>query len=78
MKRLLAILAPLLFAATAAAGNWTGCGESDPDSVELGCRVDSDCYEAGEPQRWCQTETGICVAFTSPPGETWEPDGGAP
>ena len=77
MKRLLAILVTVVVFALAA-GPAPGCGPDDPDSVETGCRVDSDCFKPGEPQKWCETKTGICMSFTSPPGETSEPDGGAP
>lgn len=40
------------------------------DSVELGCVTDEDCNTPGAPEKWCQTETGICLSFTSPPGDT--------
>jgi hypothetical protein len=50
-------------------GLWfAGCNTGD--AVEKGCQTDTDCYVEGEPQMWCEPATGICVAFTSPPGET--------
>ena len=47
----------------------TGCGEAD--SVEKGCQTRQDCPQ---PDRQiCQVETGVCVGFSSPPGQV---DGG--
>lgn len=40
------------------------------DSIEGGCKTHDDCNTPGAPERWCQPETGICLLFTSPPGET--------
>ncbi len=40
------------------------------DSIEGGCETHDDCNTPGAPERWCQPETGICLSFTSPPGET--------
>ena len=63
MRRLLMILCVL------AGVGFGGCTEAD--SVEEGCRTRQDCPQ---PDRQiCQVETGVCVGFTSPPGQV---DGG--
>jgi hypothetical protein len=63
MRRLALIL---VAAALVALG---GCTEAD--SVEKGCKTAADCPR---PDRQiCQVETGVCVGFTSPPGQV---DGG--
>jgi len=63
MRRLFVILAALELLALA------GCTEAD--SVEQGCKTRDDCPQ---PDRQiCQIETGVCVGFTSPPGQV---DGG--
>lgn len=77
MKRLAFVLT-VSVGLCCASGFLSGCPESEPDSVELGCRTDSDCYKPGEPERWCQSQTGICMTFTSQLGETEEKDAAAP
>ena len=63
MRRLLTILCTL------ALFSLGGCTEAD--SVEEGCKTRQDCPQ---PDRQiCQIETGVCVGFTSPPGQV---DGG--
>jgi len=63
MRRLLMILAVVALVVLG------GC--TDADSVEQGCKTRADCPQ---PDRQiCQVETGVCVGFTSPPGQV---DGG--
>jgi len=63
MRRLLMILTVLVLLLPG------GC--TDADSVEEGCKTRQDCPQ---PDRQiCQVETGVCVGFTSPPGQV---DGG--
>ena len=63
MQRLLIILTALTLIGLGA------CTEAD--SVERGCKTRQDCPQ---PDRQiCQVETGVCVGFTSPPGQV---DGG--
>lgn len=67
MRRLMMILTALALAL--ALIGLGGC--TDADSVEQGCKTRQDCPQ---PDRQiCQVETGVCVGFTSPPGQV---DGG--
>ncbi|MCD6499125.1 MAG: hypothetical protein J7M25_12615 [Deltaproteobacteria bacterium] len=59
MKRWVVFLALILF--PACDGNAT--------STSLGCKTDDDCNRAGQPVRWCEKKTGLCMAFTSPLGD---------
>jgi len=63
MRRLLMILSTLALMGL--------CHCTEADSVEQGCKTRQDCPQ---PDRQvCQVETGVCVGFTSPPGQV---DGG--
>ena len=49
-----------------------GCGACTAgDSVEKGCQTDEDCPRPD--RQTCEVSTGVCVGFTSAPGQV---DGG--
>jgi len=43
--------------------------DGNATSTALGCKTDEDCNRSGQPARWCEKKTGVCMAFTSPTGD---------
>lgn len=71
MKPALLALALTLGGAVCGGGAalFTGCGQGD--SVEKGCLSSEDCPRPD--RQFCEVQTGVCVGFTSLPGQV---DGG--